>query len=362
MTARMQGRSGYTLMELMVTMTLAAVLMGLGAGAFLSLGKKTAFQQALTDAAGLVNKVRNASVRFPAALVVDPGSNTLYGRTEQVLQELHFEPRPGEGDEITFANGINGLAVDAGLGRLEPRGGRVGGGLRLSGSPVDCGNYPAYDVVDGLSLELWVQPERLGAAMLIEKGSAFSVRLVPSRGAARIEVRIAVSDKGVRDEAAVTAAIPVLAEGDWVGIYVSYDRRELTVATDHGFGPVVRASIPELRPLAHDTEAPLRVGLDFVGVIDDFRFGGVTVEDPITLAQGAVLDGTVRTIHFRDGRLDGRLHPGVESIRVRGGATVTVLEIGQSGTVQRVYDDSDGLGPPPAEQAAPRAGDANEKE
>jgi prepilin-type N-terminal cleavage/methylation domain-containing protein len=340
-------RAGYTLMELLVSLTLAAVLLGLGAGAFLQLGKRTAYQQALADGAGLVNKVRNASVRFPAALVTDPEARTMYGRTEQVLQELRFEPRPGEGDEIVFGNGINGLEVDASLGQLVERGGRVGGGLRVSGSAVDCRDYAAYDVIDGISLEVWVQPERLTACTLIDKGNHFAVRFMPSRGGARVEARVGVDDKGMRDEAALTAEIPAVAEGEWVGIFVGYDRKALTISTDHGFGPVERKSIPETRPMKPDTDANLRVGADFLGVIDDFRFGGVTTEDPIMLAQDVELDGPGRTIHFRGGKLDGRLHPGVESIRLRSGPQVTVLEIGQSGTVQRVYDDSDGQGAPP---------------
>lgn len=353
--------AGYTLMELLVTLTLAAVLLSFGAGAFLSLGKRTAYQQAMADSAGLVNKVRNASVRFPAAIVTEPENRVLYGRTEQVLQELHFEPRPGEGDEVTFANGINGLEVDASLGTLEERGGRVGGGLRVNGSAVDCGDYPAYDVLDGISLEIWVRPERLTPCTLIDKGNAFSVRFIPSRSSARVEARIGVDDKGMRDETAVTADIPVVAENEWVGIYVAYDRKTLTVSTDHGFGPVERNSVPESRPLRPDTDAVLRVGADVIGVIDDFRFGGVTVEDPITMPKEVELDGPGRTIHFRGGKLDGRQHPGVEQIRLRSGPQITVLEIGQSGTVQRVYDDSDGTGAPP-EQGAQDAGSGLKEE
>ena len=53
------------------------------------------YQQALADTAGLVNKARNGSVRFPAAIVTEPENRTLYGRTEQILQELHLEPRLG---------------------------------------------------------------------------------------------------------------------------------------------------------------------------------------------------------------------------------------------------------------------------
>ncbi len=346
--------AGYTLMELMVTLTLAAVLMGFGAGALLSLGKKTVYDQALSDGAGLVNKVRNASIRFPAALVLDTealttGAETrvvqqLYGRTEHVLQELHFEPKSGAGDDVIFASGINGLAVDATMGRLEARGGRVGGGLRLSGSPVDCGNYVPYDVRDGMYLELWIQPERLGGATLVDKGGAFSVRLSASNSAARIEAKIGVNDNGIRDERGVSASIPALSEGEWVGIFISYDRKALVVSTDHGYGPVERGRLAETRPLKPDVDAPLTIGSEFIGVIDDFRFGGVSVEDPITLSQGVEIAGGSKVIYFRDGKLDGRVHPGVETLSLQFKGVVTVLEIGPSGTVQAVYvrDDADG--------------------
>lgn len=352
-----RATGGYTLMELMVSLTLAAVLLGFGAGALLSLGKKSVYDQALADSAGLVNKVRNASIRFPAAIVLDKQAvardgrviEQLYGRTEQVLQELHFEPREGGDDELTFANGINGLTVDATMGILEPRGGRVGGGLRVSGSPINCEAYPPYDVTDGMYLELWINPERLGGATLIDKGGAFSVRLSASNSAARIEAKIGLNDNGMRDERGVSAQIPPLREGEWVGVYISYDRKALVVSTDHGFGPVERGRLDETRPLKPDPDAQLQVGIDFMGVLDDFRFGGVTVEDPLTLQQGVGIDGPGKTIFFRGGKLDGRAHPGVETIRLGFEGRVTVLEIGASGTVQRIYED-DGSGEPPASQ------------
>jgi len=342
---------GYTLMELMVSLTLAAVLMGFGAGAVLSLGKKTVYGQALADAAGLINKARNGSIRHPAALVADKAVVTddgrtieqLYGRTEQVLQELHFEPRDGGDDGPTFASGINGLDVDATLGILEPRGGRVGGGLRLNGSGIDARAYPPYDVMDGMYLEIWVKPDRLGSSTLIDKGGAFSVRLNASNSAGRVEARIGVNDNGIRDERAVSVAIPGLLANEWVGIFVSYDRKALVVSTDHGYGPVERGRADESRPLKPDVDANLMIGMDFIGTIDDFRFGGVTVEDPITLQQGVAIDGPAKTIHFRGGKLDSRIHPGVETLRLSFQGKVTVLEIGPSGTVQRIYED-DGSG------------------
>ncbi len=345
--AGLRSAAGYTLMELMLVLTLMGVLMGFGIGAFVSLGKRTAYEQTLASTTGLVNKVKNASSRFPAALVTDPAERRIYGRTEQILQELHFEPRRGDGEALDdFAKGIGGLDVDVIGGDLLPEGGRVGGGLKVTGGGVDCGNYAAYDVEDGISIELWIQPETVGMAQLVEKGDAFNVAILPSSsGPGRIRVRMSVRDMGDREEISHEAEIPRVRAGKWMGIIVGYDRSEITVRTDDGFGPVLRGSFPETRPLYTDPDASLRVATDFVGVIDDFRFGGVRVEDPVLLPAGVYLAGNATTLHFSSGKLDPRKHPGVVRIFLGSKEEKAVIEIGQNGTVQRVARPKEGEWP-----------------
>ncbi len=366
MARRRTGRGGYTLMELLVTLTLAATLLSLGIGSFQKLGRRTAYQRALGDASGLVNKVRNSSSSFPSALVLDPEmkredgtvSQAMYGRTEQILQELHFEPRTTSDGEVTFAASVNGLDVDTSAGELLPHGGHLGGGLQLRGSPVDCRAYAPYDVTDGMYVTVWVRLDAARACVLVSKGDAFNVRLAPRRdGSAAIEARIGVDEGGLREERRVTANVPRFPVGKWVGVTVGYDRRHLTVSTDDGYGPVERASVEETRPLRRAPEAPLLVGQDLMGVIDDFRFGGVTVQDPVYLPGDVAIDGPGRTIHFRDGKLDGRFHPGVEQIRLRSQGNLAVLEIGPGGTVQSLRETSvEDAAPPPGsepQKAAP---------
>jgi hypothetical protein len=340
---------GYTIMELLITMALAAALLGLGAGAFMTMGKTTAYREILRSSASLVSKARNASSRMPAAVVLDADARMIYGRTEQTLQELHFEPRPSDDEEG------GGLTVDYLGGQLTPDGGRVGGGMQLAGGGINCKDYPAYDVTDGLSLELWVQPERLGSGYLVSKGDAFSIRLVAStRGESQLQVKIGLTDKGMGEELAGSVSIPDLRAGEWFGVLLTYDLTEAVLSTDHGYGPIVRARWPETRKLKPDHDADLMVGGDVIGVVDDFRFSGVHVEEPLRLPDGVEIDGPGRTIHFRAGKLDSRMHTGIEQVRLRQGAMVTVLEIGQSGTVQDVYhpDPETGEKPPEEERSA----------
>ena len=336
-SARRPG--GYTLMELLVTMTLASVLLSLGMGAFMTLGKTTSYNQTMRDTASLINKVRNASSRFPAALVIDTENGLVYGRTDQILQELHFEVRSidASGDVMDFARGINGLECEMVGGEHVAKGGRMGGALKVSGGGIDCGNYAPYDVTDGISAELWVKPDRMSPFMMINKGGAFSVRVMPSsKSNGKIKVSLGLDQDGIREDVSHTVEIPATRPGTWFGIMLEYDRNQLRISTDDGFGPVLRGSFAETRPIKADENASLRVGSDLVGLLDDFRFGGVAVEEPMRLREGVSIEGPNRTIFFSRGKLDGRFHPGVETIVIAGDRQRTAIEIGQSGSVQDV--------------------------
>lgn len=350
-TTRLQR--GYTLMELIITIALAATLLALGAGVFLGLGKRTAYQQTLSSVAGLVRQAQNASSHVPASLVLDPENGTITGLTEKTLQELRFEVRPPrEGDtgsEADWINGVGGLECEVVGGQVEDRMGRVGGGLRLDGGTVNCGNYAAYDVTEGLSLELYIKPDAgtSVASNLIRKGEAFEVNLVASsRGATRMRVKLATEDAGGSDAIRREIVLPPVRMGEWLGVRVVYDRTELVVSTDEGYGFVERDRYPdpEGRPLKTDPEAPLEV-MDggFSGYIDDFRFGGVDSDEPLQMPREVEIVGKERRqIVFDNGRLDNRKHLSAQMIAIKFEGRTTVLEIGQNGQIQEVrYAEGD---------------------
>jgi prepilin-type N-terminal cleavage/methylation domain-containing protein len=355
--SRYPGRAahGFTLLELMVTMALAAMLLALGASTFVSMGRQTAYNAALSDIAGLVNRARNSSSRNPATLVVDPETGTVHAFTDEIVQELHFEPRPSSepGQEPTWPMGVDGLDCQVVGGQLDPRGGRVGGGLRLSGGSVNCGTYAPYDVTEGLSVELWVKLEQRGRATLVEKGQVLTVQLDASavREGGRLNVRLGVRDKGLTERVERVVDLPPVRLGEWLGVYVTYDRRELVVSTDEGYGRVVRDRWAEDRQLVVDADAPLVVGgqgLD--GWVDDFRFGGIHTAEPLVLPNVVAFVPPRRTIRFVNGRLDPELHPAPAELRLVYEGRVTVIEIGQNGQVQDMRfadEDAKGVLPPP---------------
>lgn len=334
-TRRREG--GFTLMELMVTMAIAASLMGLGAGLFLSMGKRTAAENALASVSSLVVGVRNASSRFPAMLVVDPQAGTVQGMSQEVRQELHFDPRamPGSPTPVV-ASGIEGRDCDLVGNRVEPAAGRVGGALRLEGGRIDCGKYAAYDVTDGLTVELWMKLDALGSAELVTKGDALRVRL---ESGSNVTATVAVQDERGMEKVSATAQVPGIVRGKWFGLRVAYDRTELSIATDLGFGWVVRGRKAESRRLQPSPDDALAIG-GISGFLDDVRFAGVHAAQPITVPPGVKLVGDKPyVIHFTGGRLDPAVHLGVQRVAIESSGRRTTLEIAQNGMLSVAYTD-----------------------
>ena len=352
MSARAASRRrqrGFTIMELMVTMAIAATLMGLGVGVFTSMGKRTASDNALASLQSLIVAVRNASSRFPAAIAVDPETGAIQALAQEVRQELHFDPRVFENQTIE-ENGIEFRTCDYMGNQVEPTSGRVGGALTLSGGKVDCGKQAAYDVTDGLTVELWMKPDALGSADLVMKGDALKVRL---ESANRVTATISVQDEHGAEKVSTTAQIPTLRIGQWIGLRVSYDCSTLDVSTDVGFGWVRRGSSKsETRRLVPSPDASLTVG-GFSGLLDDFRFAGVHSTEPILVPPGVKLVGTKRySIHFLGGALDPHVHLGAQSIPMESAGRRTTLQIASNGMLTVAYAEVTPAG------AAPGAGDA----
>jgi hypothetical protein len=168
-------------------------------------------------------------------------------------------------------------------------------------------------------------------------------------------VRLCVRDpeKSVQENLEIAANVPTIRSGEWTGILVSYDGREVVVATDDGYGPVVRARQPETRPLAVDAEKELIFGAGLDGWIDDCRFGGVRAADPVRLPDGLRV-AEAKRIRFVNGRLDTATHPGAERLSLRSGTKLTTFEIGPSGTVLAVVETEVPADAPPENGGRPK--------
>lgn len=329
------------MLELMVTMGLATILIGAGAGVYIKMGRRSAVSQAINSVGQLVIRAKTASNRFPAILAVDEKNQQLHAYTDEVLQELHFEGRPGDDGKVWVPLGIEGRDCSLVSATWKPDAGRVGGGVELiKGGSIDCGKYPAYDVADGINAEVWINPSEPPKCDLVSKGRTFLVRL-ESVGArySKLSVRLLVQDEATSIQETVKREVqlPQVRLGEWFGVRVSYDKNQLTLATSDGHGFVVRdVWREEHRRLAVDPDASLLVGAGFVGLLDDVRIGGVRSAEPLQLPVGVKFVGKNEPIYFAEGRLDASRHQGSATISIQNEGTVSTFEIGPGGQILAV--------------------------
>ena len=349
--SRASRRGGFTLLELMVTMSLAAMLLGLGASMFMSLGKRSADQQAFAGVAQLLVRARNASNRFPATIVADPSQGQILAYTDEVLQELHFDRRPpGPGQtaaDVVDPVTIRGCTLAGGV--LEDTAGRVGGAAKLAGGSIDCGNSAIYDVDQGISVEAWIKPSSDTLKCdVVSRGRVFRVTVDSSaRGVAHVGVKLSLrAPDGRQEPYEKNVEIPRIRANEWVGIRAAFDRREVSIATNSGYGWATRfvnafdKDEDRARTLALDPSANLIVGAGLSGWIDDVRIGGIRGAEPVRLPEGmSVLPG--RPIRFVGGRLDGTLHPAPEAIVLRSPGLTTRYVVGTDGLLLLVEDIPD---------------------
>jgi prepilin-type N-terminal cleavage/methylation domain-containing protein len=328
-----RGFGGFTLLELMVVLSIIGIVMGIGAGMFLASreegGLRTGFQSLLTMArfAHTQALVR----RVPAGLRVDlrdPASPRL-----EVLLDRTFGLWHGEDLKTTGAYGIDGHVSGV---SLEP--GKYGfafcfkgsGGIRVDGLQLPV-------AADALTLEAWVNPEDLtGRQVIVEKKGEFSLRL-ESNG----EIAGGFGSGGAR-----------LRSGDCRLAAEQWSRIRLTV--EDGVSELVLndrvIANGTLNRLPAPGEAPVVIGEGFRGLIDEVCLRGRVLEESAVLdaslkvaCTGAAEDPQAKGRLFRvlftsEGRLDPRFHRGPVTIGLSSAKATQALKIGWMGTVEQSGD------------------------
>jgi len=151
-------RAGFTLVEVLVVMSIVAVLGMLTALAMSSIGRRSAREGAREAVMGVLRQAQLAAVDSGrGALVrIDPRARTICGVASTVIAAWHFEQ--ADGGITPGAKRMNATLLNFTAGSVAP--GAVGLALEFDGNDdyVDCGNYPVYDQTTGIRLEAWVKP------------------------------------------------------------------------------------------------------------------------------------------------------------------------------------------------------------
>ncbi len=242
------------------------------------------------------------------------------------------------------------------------REGVIGKALFLEGGAVDCGNYPAYDATEGVSVDLWVYPTANASGTLVRRGEGLGLYLV--RQGEGMGVRFELSFAAVSGSAATAtpagtpsakpesiivetrrfeargAGIPV---NRWTRILASYDKsradRNVQIFVDFGRGPVEKLAQKEHARLAPSSKVHLYLGggggdgSSFRGGIDDVRVQGILGESYEPFPPQVMVVGPSRKLYFTGGKLDSAHHTLAQTLVIRYGKREKTLVIGTEGNI-----------------------------
>ena len=354
-----RGRTGgFSLIEVIVVMAIISMLMGFGIGMYQQMISVGSAQQAVNTIVDTISQVKQSSLSFPSALVVDPQNRVVYGLEYRTVQNCNFEDEDGDGI-IALATKYGKLAG----GTLEPfPWGHTGGCVVMDGGSIDFGNYPDYDLTEGVSIDVWIYPTENRAMGVIQKGNSYGIRLRRGSGGPLVEAFLRLVEPGDKELSKMRAATETfrvtshpLLLNRWNRIILNYDRTATTILID-SFG---RGAVERLRELENDRnsssastdpekkkragrlimpdpDASLVVGDGtgvFVGRMDDLKIAGILSGVTRPLPPDVELEGKLTKIRYRDGRLDPAFHRGPVTITYDYKGTPSSITIGTQGTI-----------------------------
>ena len=317
----MARRRGFTLVEVLVVMSLLGVLMGLSIGLIANAQTGNKLLVATNALASQLASARAQSFGSNTAYVLvrtTPEGRTTFRnyRDTQVLawpaedfvKASENVIRRGGGVEISSDTDIEGrYAV-------------------FQGGTVELGDPPWLDFLDGFTIECRLRPDAR-AGSLFRKGETLAVNLTQgSGGRLGIDAKIRLQRDergegegsydlrtGTREAETVPEWSAPLLPGRWHDVRIAYDRNTFTIHVDGR----LRAVRSDRRNRMVLNDAPFVIGGGYGGGFDSLVISGIFESDenrfdcPDVIrrvnANGEVAAGDV-LIHFRNRSLDPQYH------------------------------------------------------
>lgn len=327
-------RRAFTLIEILVVISIIAVMMGLGIGMIQRAGTGNLLMQTTSAAANLIATARISAFGPSNAYVTidtdEAGGGVMRVFRQRMVFTWHAENfEDASVLEVLRREGAAEIATDAKV--PSPLGNHV----EFDGaSRVVLADRPWQHFRDGFSIECSVNIDKdtnRQSMTLFQKKGAFEVKLVSGasgRWGVEAKVTLAPDAKGEgggqyalkTGERGATEVLewanPILA-GRWADIRIAYDRNEFTIQVNGSVRGVRKDKQNAMRPAVGDRRADIVIGDSYQGGFDTLIIGGIYEDDddryPIDSAirridaAGKPLSGRV-AIHFRNRQLDPRHH------------------------------------------------------
>lgn len=334
-------RKGVTLLEMIVVITIFAMLLGMSVvllkNANRDLGVNAASRHVVALLRGAHQVSRSTS--SPAWVVFNLQENSIFMLAKETVGEWHLEDLNGQ--STTGAFGRHGQVSNGTLVRA-----RVGQGLLLGGSgSINCGEIPVFAPDQGIAVELWFFRRRGGGRQVLAS--------VGSQVELSVEGDGRVGGKVGSLSLLATDRIPAET---WVHAQLVAAAGELKLYLNHALAARVRGSAEWTR------NSPLVLGAPsggLVGILDEARVSIIVPQEVFPLPSEAVfeaLEGMTAdpsgraVVHFRpDGRLDPAVHTQPIRFAIKSPTDRRAFEVSLGGLVQPYVPP-----PPPPAPEAPR--------
>lgn len=334
-----------TLVELLVAMSVAAILMLGGVGVYYRMNRGFALRAATSSIESVLRAARHAAIheRGPAVVVAEPRADEpnqvglLYALARQTVSNWHFEsPSQFAGTKVLGALGQEAVVT----GTATPAPGRIGTALLLDGATTSLQVASPYldGLREGVFIEAHVWPDAAGLAT----GAILPIACKDARASASYRLELVYDGNNtfslqgaVRVDVGGSSQEMPLASGEvpipaweWTHVALAYarDGKEASGDSKARFDLLVNgeqatpsdpAATGTTLLLAPNTQ-PLTIGSDgtnyFKGRLDELKIAGLVAGEvhripsntEVTLDAGGSRDGRV---HFdREGKLDKTHH------------------------------------------------------
>jgi len=292
-----RSHRGFTLVELLVVITLLGVLMGLSVGLITSTGRGNLLLQGANKLASLLSMARNSSVTDGQAFVLlepsEDGEGELTVRAFRFRQVFHWACEDLEkASEIGVMKTTGAVEIEDTVSSMEGR-----NVMFQPGGRVSLGDPSWLQMTDGFNLQCRIRPDPAasGTMILFKKGRFLVVKLVSAGGGLydiQAEIRLMPPTAGERAGGMPGGKIPLstgermgtnvpewtapVRAGRWQNIRISYDRSQFLIQVD-GRTRAVRRDVD--LPMEFSRGAPFDVGGTYHGGFDSLVISGIFEDD-----------------------------------------------------------------------------------